>query len=99
MIAAALPSISHVREEKEVVHSQFDDLVNETADGDALAEGEGVVMNTTICWLFIFAHLESVAAREAVRARSPTLVKKIQVKFKVGIEMYYRLLRASCATI
>jgi hypothetical protein len=61
------------------MRSQCDDLVDEMADGGALAEG--AAMNTTTSWQCIYEHLDSVDAREVVRAGSPTLVEKFPVRF------------------
>jgi hypothetical protein len=65
-----------------MVHMPVDDLLDEMADGGALADGVGTMMDRTASVLRVFKEHNSVDAGAIVVARRPALVEKIQIRFK-----------------
>ena len=83
MVSTAFPPpLGSVGKKEEVMHFEFEYLVDEMADGGAFAERVGTVMNCTMSWRLVVEHHERIDTWEIVCTRHPSLVERVQIRLK-----------------
>lgn len=83
VISTTFPTILlGIWQKHEVMHLQFNGLVDKSANCNALADGEGTKVNSAAGWRGVSSKTESIDPRAILGARLPTLIENIRVRFK-----------------